>query len=53
MSEPVIDLRGVDFAYTGVPVLQAIDLQVADGEFLGEFYKLLRSELDDLCRLDL
>ena len=31
----VIDLQAVDFSYGGVPVLSAIDLQVADGEFLG------------------
>ncbi len=40
MSDPttapaVIDISGVGFSYTGVPVLEAIDLRVADGEFLG------------------
>ena len=31
----LIDLQAVDFSYGGVPVLSAIDLQVAEGEFLG------------------
>lgn len=32
---PVIDIRGLGFAYGPVPTLSGIDLQVADGEFLG------------------
>ena len=31
----VIDLQGVGFAYASLPTLSAIDLKVADGEFLG------------------
>jgi zinc transport system ATP-binding protein len=30
-----IDIAGVDFAYGALPVLSAVDLRVADGEFLG------------------
>lgn len=35
MSEPVIDVRGVHFAYGAAPILSAVELQVEDGEFLG------------------
>ncbi len=31
----VIDIRSLNFAYGSVPTLSEIDLQVADGEFLG------------------
>ena len=31
----VIDIRSLNFAYGSVPTLSGIDLQVADGEFLG------------------
>ena len=31
----VIDLHAVDFSYGAVPVLSAIDVQIAEGEFLG------------------
>lgn len=31
----VIDIAAVDFAYSSVPILSGIDLQVSDGEFLG------------------
>ncbi len=32
---PVIDIRSLNFAYGRVPTLSGIDLQVAEGEFLG------------------
>ncbi len=32
---PVIDIHSLNFAYGGVPTLSGIDLQVAEGEFLG------------------
>ena len=32
---PVIDIRSLNFAYGSVPTLSGINLQVADGEFLG------------------
>ncbi len=32
---PVIDIRGMNFSYGSVPTLSGIELQVADGEFLG------------------
>jgi len=32
---PVIAIRALSFSYAGVPTLTDIDLQVADGEFLG------------------
>ena len=35
MTQPVIELRGVSFAYDGPPVLSGIDLAVPQGEFLG------------------
>jgi zinc transport system ATP-binding protein len=35
MSETVIDVRGVHFAYGPAPILSGIDLQVGAGEFLG------------------
>ncbi len=35
MSGPVIDIRGVSYAYDGPAVLSNIDLQVPAGEFLG------------------
>ena len=31
----VIDIRGVNFSYDSVPTLSDIELQIADGEFLG------------------
>ena len=31
----IVDLRAVDFAYGTVPILSGIDLQIAEGEFLG------------------
>jgi zinc transport system ATP-binding protein len=34
-SGPVIELRGVSFAYGAVPVLEDVDLVVPPGEFLG------------------
>jgi len=34
-GEPVIELRGVSFAYGAVPVLEGVDLAVPHGEFLG------------------
>jgi zinc transport system ATP-binding protein len=35
MTEPVIELRGVSYAYDGPLVLSNVDLQVPEGEFLG------------------
>jgi len=35
VDNPVIDIRALNFAYGSVPTLSGIDLQVADGEFLG------------------
>lgn len=35
MTESVIELQGVSYAYDGPPVLSGIDLQVPGGEFLG------------------
>jgi zinc transport system ATP-binding protein len=35
MTDRVIDIRGLHFAYGAASTLAAIDLQVADGEFLG------------------
>ena len=34
-DEPVIRLQGVDYSYDGPPVLEGVDLEVQDGEFLG------------------
>ncbi|MFW6188980.1 MAG: metal ABC transporter ATP-binding protein [Planctomycetota bacterium] len=34
-SEPVVEFQDVDFAYDGAPVLKAVDLEVAEREFLG------------------
>ena len=32
---PVVELRGVSFAYDGPPILEAVDLAIEKGEFLG------------------
>ena len=32
---PVIDIQGMDFSYNGQPVLEGVELQVPQGEFLG------------------
>ncbi|HIJ22093.1 MAG: metal ABC transporter ATP-binding protein [Gammaproteobacteria bacterium] len=34
-TEPVISLRGVSFSYHTLPVLEQIDLDIMEGEFLG------------------
>jgi zinc transport system ATP-binding protein len=35
MTNPVITLENVSFAYDGVPVLEDVSLSIADGEFMG------------------
>ncbi len=35
MSSPIISIKGVSFSYAGPSVLEDINLEVADGEFLG------------------
>lgn len=35
MTTPAIDVRGVAFSYGGAPVLEDVDLRVADREFVG------------------
>jgi len=32
---PVVELRGVSFAYDSLPILEAVDLSIVRGEFLG------------------
>jgi len=34
-DQPLIDIRDVSFSYAGPPVLEHVDLQVREGEFLG------------------